>query len=109
VKPLVTDFSEFDFARCPMPERHWEYVTDDAAETTPLGVTECGEDLYLEWTFNIPIDRDMSRVEADEAPGLGCTHVWQVVCANGHVVARSTGDEYAEPFTAEVLGLGANS
>lgn len=87
--------------RCPL--RHVEYVWEGdgvtTMETRVPEVSVCGAPLHLVWTFDIPIDAEnVAPIPADEASGWACTDGWEVVCENGHTLARSSAEENADPF-----------
>jgi hypothetical protein len=69
--PTATD--KWESAHCPMPD--------------------CGADLYLVRTENIPIYR--VSIAEDLKPGKGITTGWEVVCTEGHTLLLP-GDEHPE-------------
>jgi hypothetical protein len=93
-------------ARCPMPWVQWDYATGDSEFRTPMPVERCDGELYLEWTFCIPITKDLKTQPAVTAAEQAVTHSWEVRCENGHVLATSSGEEIAEPFVPSTLWPG---
>ena len=91
--------------RCPLRHVEYVWVGDGVAEEERRApsVSVCDAELHLVWTFDIPIDgENCAPIPSHDVPSWSCTDGWEVVCENGHTLARSSAEENADPFVWEV-------
>jgi hypothetical protein len=90
-------------AKCPLMIVEWGWPENDAyaPAQVPFPPRPCDADLHLVWSFDLPLDGD-DHVFEDSVADHACTDQWEVVCENGHTIARSSGEENAEPFHYDI-------
>lgn len=62
----------------------------------------CGADLYVDWSFSVPVDGDVIR--SGDVAMWSVRAVWQCNCTEGHRIASSRLDaDDPEPFVPGVV------
>lgn len=90
----------YDEWACPLRAVEWHYdeETGNRLENTTV---DCGATLHLSWSCDWPVpDDDQGHPFTREEVALNAyTDSWEVVCEEGHTLARSRpAEDSAEPF-----------
>lgn len=87
---------------CMMPVVEPELDDDTGLPTGIYETRPCGEDLYVDWSFSIPLGQQ-DEIKPEDVPSWSVAHGWTIGCPSGHVLATSTGDEYGETIQAWMI------
>lgn len=89
---------------CTIPVVEWDFT--EGGDLVPQPPRECGQDVYVTWSFSVPVipgcgtDKAHAHVDAVSSS-------WDAACVDGHTLASSanqySAQDDAEPFDPAVV------